>query len=183
MEVRRADIPDVLLLEPRVFEDARGFFLERWNDRVFRETTGLDVRFVQENHSRSLRGVLRGLHYQVDRPQGKLVWAARGRVFDVVVDLRRSSPTFRQVSCRELSDENHVQAWIPPGFAHGFLVLSESADFVYKTTDYYFAPGERTIAWNDPELAIPWPAIPGGAPILSAKDVAGLRLADAPTFS
>lgn len=182
MELKRAHIPDVLLLEPRVFEDARGFFLECWNDRVFRETTGLDVRFVQENHSRSLRGVLRGLHYQVDRPQGKLVWAARGRVFDVVVDLRRSSPTFRQVSCCELSDENHVQAWIPPGFAHGFLVLSDSADFVYKTTDYYFAPGERTIAWNDPELAIAWPALPGGAPILSAKDVAGVRLADAETY-
>ncbi len=182
MKVTRADIPDVLLLEPRVFGDARGFFLECWNDRTLRDATGLDVRFVQENHSRSAGGVLRGLHYQVDRPQGKLVWVASGRVFDVIVDLRRSSPSFRQVSWRELSDENHLQVWIPPGFAHGFLVLSDRADFVYKTTDYYHAPGDRTIAWNDPDLGIPWPACPGGAPVLSAKDAAGVRLADAETY-
>lgn len=182
MKVSHADIPDVLLLEPRVFGDARGFFLERWSDRVFRDTTGLDVRFVQENHSRSAAGVLRGLHYQIDRPQGKLVWVTRGRVFDVALDLRRGSGTFGKTSIQELSDENHVQAWIPPGFAHGFLVLSEVADFVYKTTDYYSAPGERTIAWDDPDLAIPWPALPGGLPLVSAKDAAGTRLADAETY-
>lgn len=182
MKVARTDIPDILLLEPRVFGDARGFFLESWNDRVFRTATGLDVRFVQENHSRSAGGVLRGLHYQVERPQGKLVWVTCGRVFDVVVDLRRSSPTFRRASWRELSDENHLQVWIPPGFAHGFLVLSDQADFVYKTTDYYYPPGDRTIAWDDPDLAIPWPASPCGAPVLSAKDAAGVRLGDAETY-
>lgn len=183
MNVTRTAIPDVLVIEPRVYGDPRGFFFESWNDRSFKAATGLDVGFVQDNHSRSACGVLRGLHYQLSRPQGKLVWAATGRVFDVAVDLRRSSPTFGRSVCVELSDENHLQLWIPPGFAHGFLVLSGSADFLYKATDYYDRTDERTVAWDDPALAIPWPSLPGGRPALSVKDAAGTRFAEAETYA
>ncbi len=173
-------IPDVLLLEPRVFGDARGFFLESYNQQVFREATGVDATFVQDNHSRSVRGVLRGLHYQLRQPQGKLVRVVRGAVFDVAVDLRRSSPTFgRWVGC-ELSEENQRQMWVPPGFAHGFMVVSDSADFLYKTTDYYAPEHERCIAWDDPEIGIAWPL--SEAPQLSAKDKQGASLATAEVF-
>lgn len=170
-------IPEVFLIEPKVFGDARGFFLESYNEKVFREATGLDLHFVQDNHSRSTKGVLRGLHYQIRQPQGKLVRVVRGAVFDVAVDVRRASPTFGKWVGVELSEENKRQLWIPAGFAHGFLVLSESADFLYKTTDYYAPQHERCIAWNDPEIGIQWPA--GLAPQLSEKDSAGARLRDA----
>lgn len=173
-------IEDVWLIEPRVFGDARGFFFESFNQRVVRELTGLDLNFVQDNHSRSSQGVLRGLHYQVRQPQGKLVRVVHGRVFDVAVDLRRSSRSFGRWVGMELSDENHRQLWIPPGFAHGFLVLSESAEFLYKTTDYYAPEHERCIAWDDPQLGITWPA--GISPQLSAKDAAGLPFSRAPLF-
>jgi dTDP-4-dehydrorhamnose 3,5-epimerase len=175
-------LKDVLVLEPRVFGDARGYFFESWNARVFREATGQDVTFVQDNESRSQRGVLRGLHYQSGRPQAKLVRAARGRVFDVCVDLRRSSPTFGQWDGIELSDENRRQLWIPAGLAHGYLVLSESADVLYKTTDYYSPEHECTIRWNDSDLQITWPVESGQAPIVSARDAAGLPLSRAPLF-
>ncbi len=178
-------IPDVLLLEPRVFGDARGFFLESFNARNFRELTGLDLQFVQDNHSRSAAGVLRGLHYQIRQPQGKLVRVVQGRVFDVAVDLRRRSPHFGRWVGAELSGENHRQLWIPPGFAHGFLVLSESADFLYKTTDYYAPEHERCVRWDDPAIGIDWPlaGLPSpGAPLLSAKDREGRLLADAELF-
>ena len=165
-------IPDVLLLEPKVFGDARGFFYESFNARVFEEATGVKTNFVQDNHSKSSRGVLRGLHYQVQNPQGKLVRVAQGEVFDVVVDIRRGSPTFGKWVGELLSADNKCQLWIPPGLAHGFLVLSDSAEFLYKTTDYYAPAHERCIAWNDPELAIEWPNI-GVAPSLSAKDAVG----------
>ncbi len=174
------EIPDVLILEPRVFGDARGFFLESFNARSFRGATGLDVAFVQDNHSRSARGVLRGLHYQIAQPQGKLVRVARGCVFDVAVDLRRTSPTLGRWVGVELSDADHRQLWIPPGFAHGFVVLSETADFLYKTTDYYAPEHERTIAWDDPALAIAWPL--EAEPLLSAKDRAGTPFAQAELF-
>lgn len=181
MNVIRTAIPDVLILEPKVFGDARGFFLESFNARTFRELTGLDVQFVQDNHSRSAKGVLRGLHYQLQQPQGKLVRVVRGTVFDVAVDIRKSSPTFGQWVGIELSEHNQRMFWVPPGFAHGFLVLSESADFLYKTTDYYAPTQERCIRWNDPDLAINWPLTTD--PQLSAKDAAGLtlRTADLPT--
>jgi len=173
-------VPEVLLIEPKVFGDERGFFFESWNRRSFSECVGWDVDFVQDNHSRSARGVLRGLHYQIGQPQGKLVRAVAGEVFDVAVDLRRSSPTFGRWVGERLSSENRRMMWIPAGFAHGFLVLSESADFLYKTTDYY-APGEeRTLLWNDPALAIAWPL--AGEPVLKAKDAAGARLSEAETF-
>ena len=171
MKVTATAIPDVLLIEPKVFGDARGFFFESYNEKAFGAATGLDVRFVQDNHSRSARGVLRGLHYQVKQPQGKLVRVIRGAVFDVAVDVRRSSPTFGRWVGEELSEENRRQLWIPAGFAHGFLVLSDSADFVYKTTDYYAPEYERCIAWNDGTLAIDWPL--GTPPQVSAKDAAG----------
>jgi dTDP-4-dehydrorhamnose 3,5-epimerase len=177
MNVTPTRIPDVLIIEPKVFGDARGFFLESFNQRAFNEATGLDLSFVQDNHSRSTRGVLRGLHYQVQQPQGKLVRVVRGAVFDVAVDIRRGSPTFGQWVGVELSESNHRQLWVPPGLAHGFLVISESADFLYKTTDYYAPQHERCIAWNDPELGVEWPEL-GVAPTLSAKDQAGQRLAD-----
>ncbi len=180
MKATPTSIADVLVIEPRVFGDARGFFFESFNQRAFAQATGLDAQFVQDNHSRSSRGVLRGLHYQLRQPQGKLVRVVRGRVFDVAVDLRRSSPTFGRWVGVELSEENHRQLWVPPGFAHGFMVLSESADFLYKTTDYYAPEHERCIAWNDPALAIDWPQ--GLAPQLSAKDQAGKPLADAECF-
>ncbi len=180
MNITPTTIPDVLLIEPRVFGDTRGFFLESFNRRALREATGLDLDFVQDNHSRSAQGVLRGLHYQVQQSQGKLVRAVRGAVFDVAVDIRKSSPTFGQWTGTELSEDNHRQLWIPPGFAHGFLVLSESADFLYKTTEYYAPEHECCIAWNDPTIGIEWPL--GTQPLLSAKDQAGLRLEEARVF-
>ncbi len=169
MKVTPTRIPDVLVIEPKVFGDARGFFLESFNQAAFQAATGLDVNFVQDNHSRSSRGVLRGLHYQLQQPQGKLVRVVRGSVFDVAVDVRKGSPTFGQWAGIELSEDNHRQFWVPPGFAHGFLVLSESADFLYKTTDYYAPQHERCIAWNDPAIGIDWPDV-GTPPLLSAKD-------------
>lgn len=173
-------LPDVLLLEPKVFGDTRGFFFESYNRKAFLQATGLDVDFVQDNHSRSAQGVLRGLHYQIQQPQGKLVRVTTGAVFDVAVDIRASSPTFGQWVGAELSAANQKILWVPPGFAHGFLVLSESAEFLYKTTDYYAPAYERAIAWNDPQIAIDWP-LPF-APQLSAKDQAAVRLRDAEVF-
>jgi len=181
MKVTRTEITDVLILEPKVFGDARGFFLESYNEKVFREATGLALDFVQDNHSRSGRGVLRGLHYQLKQPQGKLVRVVRGAVFDVAVDVRRSSPTFGKWVGTELTEDNHRQFWVPPGFAHGFVVLSETADFLYKTTDYYAPAHERCIVWNDPEIGIEWPF--GGTPLVSEKDAKGLRWQDAEVFN
>ena len=181
MNIIRCEIPDVLILEPKVFGDDRGFFFESFNERAFAEKTGVSARFVQDNHSRSARNVLRGLHYQIQQPQGKLVRVAVGAVFDVAVDLRKSSPTFGKWAGTILSAEDKRQLWIPPGFAHGFLVLSESADFLYKTTDYYAPEHERCIIWNDPDIGIRWPL--QGEPILAAKDKAGKRLADAELFA
>jgi dTDP-4-dehydrorhamnose 3,5-epimerase len=180
MNVTRTAIPDVLIFEPKVFGDARGFFFESFNDRGFREKTGLDVRFVQDNHSRSAKDVLRGLHYQIRQPQGKLVRVVAGEVFDVAVDLRRSSPTFGKWVGERLSADDKRIMWIPEGFAHAFVVLTDSADFLYKTTDYYAPEHERTIAWNDPELAISWPL--QREAILSPKDRAGARFRDAEVF-
>lgn len=178
MQVTRLSIPDVLLIEPKVFGDARGFFFESFNQRAFDEATGTHHSFVQDNHSRSSRGVLRGLHYQIRQPQGKLVRVARGAVFDVAVDIRKGSPTFGQWAGVELSEANQRQLWVPPGLAHGFLVLSESADFLYKTTDYYSPEHERCIRWDDPQLAIAWPVL--DVPLqFSAKDQAGRLLAEA----
>ena len=173
-------LPDVLLIEPKVFGDARGFFFESYNRRTFAEAAGLDVDFVQDNHSRSAQGVLRGLHYQIQQPQGKLVRVVAGAVFDVAVDIRKTSPTFGQWVGIELSAENKKMVWVPPGFAHGFLVLSEVAEFLYKTTDYYAPSHERTIAWNDPDIGIAWPL--AGAPLLSAKDQAAVELKAAEVF-
>ena len=176
MKVTPASIPDVLLIEPKVFGDERGFFFESFNQRTFNEATGLDVHFVQDNHSKSAKNVLRGLHYQLPpKAQGKLVRVIAGEVFDVAVDIREDSPTFGQSVGEVLSAENKHQLWIPPGFAHGFLVLSESAEFLYKTTDYYSPEHERGILWNDPQLAISWPL--AGTPLLAAKD------AQSPTLS
>ena len=180
MNVVRTDITDVLLIEPKVFGDARGFFFESFNHRQFCEAAGRELAFVQDNHSRSTQGVLRGLHYQIQQPQGKLVRVVRGAVFDVAVDIRKSSPTFGRWVGAELSEDNHRQLWVPPGFAHGFVVLSETADFLYKTTDYYAPQHERCIAWNDPALAIDWRFT--GEPRLSAKDAQGLPLASAEVF-
>ncbi|MBN8283066.1 dTDP-4-dehydrorhamnose 3,5-epimerase [Zoogloea sp.] len=180
MKVIETAIPDLLILEPKVFGDARGFFMESFNARSFHEATGLNVDFVQDNHSRSAKGVLRGLHYQIQQAQGKLVRVVRGSVFDVAVDLRRSSPTFGRWVGVTLSEENNRQFWIPPGFAHGFLVTSDSADFLYKTTDYYAPEHERSLAWNDPDVGVVWPL--DGAPLLSAKDVAGKPLGECETF-
>jgi dTDP-4-dehydrorhamnose 3,5-epimerase len=174
------DLPDVIILEPKVFGDERGFFFESFNARTFAEVTGVQREFVQDNHSRSQRGVLRGLHYQVKQPQGKLVRVTQGEVFDVVVDLRRSSATFGSWAGIILSAENKRQLWVPEGFAHGFLVLSESAEFLYKTTDYYAPEHERCIRWDDPDLAIDWPITE--APQLSAKDQAGVNFKDADLF-
>ena len=181
MRIIGTDNPDVLLLEPRVFSDERGFFLEAWNARGFQNETKLDVQFVQDNHSRSARNVLRGLHYQIRQAQGKLVHVVRGRIFDVAVDLRKSKPTFGQWVAHELSENNHRQLWIPPGFAHGFVVLSEVADVLYKTTDYYDPANERCLIWNDPTVAIAWPL--NGEPVLSPKDRSGLPLAKAEVFA
>jgi dTDP-4-dehydrorhamnose 3,5-epimerase len=180
LKVTPTAIPDVLILEPRVFGDSRGFFLESFNQDTFRQATGLDVNFVQDNHSRSRKGVLRGLHYQLPpHAQGKLVRVVRGSVFDVAVDIRRDSSTFGQWVGVELSEENHRQLWIPPGLAHGFLVTSESADFLYKTTAYYSPTHERCIAWNDPDLAVSWPLAED--PTLSSKDTCGSRFLDQET--
>ena len=181
MKVTETALPGVLLIEPKVFGDERGFFLESWNARSFAES-GLDLRFVQDNHSRSDNGVLRGLHYQVEDPQGKLVRVARGTVYDVAVDIRRSSPAFGHWVGYELSDTNHRMLYIPPGFAHGFLVLSASADFVYKCTSFYVAAHDRGIRWNDPTIGIDWP-LKGKPPRLSAKDAAAPLLAEAETFA
>lgn len=170
-------LPEVLIVEPKVFGDSRGFFFESFNQRVFNEATGLDAKFVQDNHSRSAKGVLRGLHYQVQQPQGKLVRVVRGSVFDVAVDIRKSSPNFGRWVGVELTEENHRQLWVPPGFAHGFLVTSGTADFLYKTTDYYAPEFERCVAWNDPAIGVEWP-LGGMAPQLSAKDVTGFSLAN-----
>jgi dTDP-4-dehydrorhamnose 3,5-epimerase len=177
MKATATPIPGVMVMEPRVFGDERGFFLESFNHQAFADATGVDTGFVQDNHSRSQKGVLRGLHYQVRQPQGKLVRVVRGRVFDVVVDIRRDSPAFGQWFGLVLDEATHQQLWVPPGLAHGFLVLSDSADFLYKTTSYYAPQHERCIAWNDPRIGVQWPL--DGAPQLSAKDALGVPLAEA----
>ncbi len=181
MKVEQTPIPDVLVIEPRVFGDERGFFFESFNQRRWQESTGLDTRFVQENHSRSGRNVLRGLHYQIRRPQGKLVRVILGEVFDVAVDIRRSSPTFGRWVGQYLSADNKKQFWVPEGFAHGFVVLSEVAEFLYLTTDYYAPEHERAIIWNDPDLGIDWPMT--GEPLLSDKDRQAARFTDAEYFT
>ena len=180
MKVIPTAIPDVLILEPKVFGDDRGFFYESWNQRAFDEAVGREVRFVQDNHSKSAKGVLRGLHYQVAQVQGKLVRVAAGEVFDAVVDLRRSSPTFGRSVGGTLSAANRRMFWVPEGFAHGFLVTSESAEFLYKTTDYYAPSHERSLLWNDPALGIDWPL--EGDPMLKPADANGAPLAEAETF-
>lgn len=180
MKVTPTAMAEVLIIEPRVFGDARGFFYESFNQRAFNAATGTAYQFVQDNHSRSAKGVLRGLHYQVQQPQGKLVRVVRGAVFDVAVDIRKSSATFGRWVGVELSEDNQRQLWVPPGFAHGFVVLSESADFLYKTTDYYAPAHERSIAWNDPDIGIDWPVTT--APSLSSKDSQGAALAQAEVF-
>ena len=180
MNVISTPLDGVVLLEPKVFGDARGFFFESFNQRRFAELTGHQGDFVQDNHSRSQRGVLRGLHYQIKQPQGKLVRVVSGAVFDVAVDVRRASKTFGRWFGAELTAENKRMVWIPPGFAHGFLVLSETADFLYKTTDYWAPEHERAILWNDPAIGIQWPL--DGEPQLSAKDKVGKLLADAEVF-
>lgn len=180
MNVIATSLPDVLIIEPKVFGDDRGFFYESFNARAFAEATGSTRQFVQDNHSRSTRGVLRGLHYQIEQAQGKLVRVTAGEVLDIAVDIRRSSPTFGQWAGVRLSAQNHRQLWVPPGFAHGFVVLSESADFLYKTTNYYAPSAERCIRWDDPQLAIDWEL--EGAPILSAKDQNGKALHEADLF-
>lgn len=181
MIATRLAIPDVVLLEPKVFGDERGFFFESFNQQRFEAAIGRSVNFVQDNHSRSVKGVLRGLHYQIQQPQGKLVRVVAGEVLDIAVDIRRSSATFGQWLGVRLSAENKHQLWVPEGFAHGFVVLSESAEFLYKTTDYYAPEHERCIAWNDPQLAIDWQL--DGPPALSAKDQQGLSLKDAALFA
>jgi dTDP-4-dehydrorhamnose 3,5-epimerase len=180
MNVMRTAIPEVLILQPKVFGDDRGFFFESFNQRLFTEAVGREVSFVQDNHSRSAKGVLRGLHYQIQQPQGKLVRVVQGEVFDVAVDLRKSSPTFGKWVGERLSAENKKQLWVPVGFAHGFLVLSESAEFLYKTTDFYAPQHERCLNWSDPDLAIEWPLT--GKPALSSKDAVGSALREAETF-
>ncbi len=180
MKVRPTRIPEVLILEPDVFGDERGFFMESYNRKTWLEATGVGLEFVQDNHSRSSRGVLRGLHYQIRQPQGKLVRVTAGEVFDVAVDLRRSSPTFGGWVGVQLSETNRRMFWVPPGFAHGFLVLSERADFLYKATDFYAPEHERTIRWNDPDIGIVWPQIE--RPALSEKDAEAVFLRDAEVY-
>jgi len=180
MQIIPTTIPDVLIIEPKVFGDDRGFFFESFNERCFSELTGVDLRFVQHNHSRSTGGVLRGLHYQIQQPQGKLVRAVIGEVFDVAVDIRQSSPSFGQWFGALLSAENKRQMWVPPGFAHGFCVTSGVAEFLYLTTEYYAPEHERCIKWNDPDLAIRWPL--AAEPNISAKDNQGLAFKDADLF-
>jgi dTDP-4-dehydrorhamnose 3,5-epimerase len=181
MQVIQTEIPDVLILEPRVFGDDRGFFFESYNEQTLADQAGMTLKFVQDNHSRSVQSVLRGLHYQTQQPQGKLVRVAIGEVFDVAVDIRRSSSSFGQWVGVRLSAENKRQLWIPPGFAHGFLAMSPIAEVLYKATDYYAPQYERSILWDDPDIGIVWPV--AAAPILSAKDMAGSRLATAEVFA
>ena len=181
MNVLPTKLEGVVVLEPKIFGDARGFFMESYNAKTMREALGITYEFVQDNHSRSAQGVLRGLHYQIRQPQGKLVRVVKGRVFDVAVDMRKSSPTFGQWAGVELSEDNHRQVWVPPGFAHGFVVLSESADFLYKTTEYYAPEHERCLAWNDATVGIEWPF--DFSPVLSEKDRQGMPLAKAETFA
>ncbi len=180
MNVIPASIPEVLILEPKVFGDERGFFYESYNEREFTEKTGLAIHFVQDNHSRSAKNVLRGLHYQIQQPQGKLVRVISGEVYDVAVDIRRSSPSFGKWTATVLSDKNKRMLWVPAGFAHGFLVVSDYAEFLYKTTDYWAPSFERSIAWNDPNLNIPWPL--EGEPLLSGKDRLGTAFGEAEVF-
>jgi dTDP-4-dehydrorhamnose 3,5-epimerase len=180
MKATPTAIPEVMLIEPRIFGDERGFFFESFNQKVFQETTGLNLHFVQDNRSRSQRSVLRGLHYQLGRPQGKLVQVLHGSIFDVVVDLRKSSKTFGQWLGVELDGDSRRQLWVPPGFAHGFLVTSDQADVFYKTTDYYSPADERCVVWNDSHLNIEWPL--KAAPILSAKDILGTAFQNAELF-
>ena len=180
MNIVKTELPDVLIIEPKVFGDARGFFFESFNAKTFAALTGLNPTFVQDNHSRSAKNVLRGLHYQIKQPQGKLVRVSAGEVFDVAVDVRKSSPTFGRWTGTTLSAENKRMMWVPEGFAHGFVVLSESADFLYKTTCYYAPEHERCVLWNDPAIGIDWPQT--GEPMLAAKDLAGKRLQDADVF-
>lgn len=182
MEFTPTEIPDVVAIAPRVFGDDRGFFMETWNARTFREA-GYDLSFVQDNHSRSVRGTLRGLHYQIRQPQGKLVRVTRGEVYDVAVDLRRSSPTFGRWVGESLSAESRRMLWIPPGFAHGFYVISEHAEFQYKCTDFYAPEHERCIRWDDPDLAIPWPIPEATTPLVSEKDAAGVPFAEADLYA
>ena len=182
MKVTACSVPDVLLIEPRVFGDDRGYFYESFNQRAFNGATGLNLTFVQDNHSKSARNVLRGLHYQIQQPQGKLVRVVAGEVFDVAVDFRRGSPTFGKWVGEILSEKNKRQLWVPPGFGHGFVVLSESAEFLYKTTDYYAPECERCVLWNDPTLAIEWP-LNGAVPLLSGKDSAGQSFLQADMFN
>jgi dTDP-4-dehydrorhamnose 3,5-epimerase len=181
MQAIATAIPDVIIIEPKVFGDERGFFYESFNERKFAELTGVTQTFVQDNHSKSARNVLRGLHYQIQQPQGKLVRVVAGEVFDVAVDLRKSSPTFGKWVGVTLSGDNKRQLWIPAGFAHGFVVTSESAEFLYKTTDYWAPQYERSVLWNDPAIGIDWPF--DGAPLLSGKDQAAALLADAEVFA
>ena len=180
----KTDIPDVLIIEPKVFGDARGYFFESFNQKLWLEKTGLSTTFVQDNHSRSEKNVLRGLHYQIQQPQGKMVRVVQGAVFDVAVDIRKSSPTFGRWTGTELSAENRRQMWIPEGFAHGFLVLSDTAEFLYKTTNYWAPQYERTLLWNDPAIGIQWPlsGLQDLNPVLSAKDTAGLLLSEAEVY-
>ncbi|AXE99357.1 dTDP-4-dehydrorhamnose 3,5-epimerase [Paraburkholderia hospita] len=181
IQVTSTSLPEVKIIEPKVFGDARGFFFESFNSYEFAEHVQADVEFVQDNHSRSAKGVLRGLHYQIQRAQGKLVRVVEGEVFDVAVDVRKSSPNFGKWEGLILSAQNHRQLWIPPGFAHGFVVLSDSAQFLYKTTDYWFPEHERSIIWNDPGIGIDWPI--DFEPLLAAKDAAGKRLSEAEVFA
>lgn len=181
MQIHATSIPDVLIIEPKVFGDERGFFYESFNARKFEQLTGVATTFVQDNHSKSAKNVLRGLHYQLQQTQGKLVRVVAGEVFDVAVDVRKSSPTFGHWVGVVLSGENKRQLWVPPGFAHGFMVTSESAEFLYKTTDYWAPEFERSILWNDPAIGIEWPL--DGAPMLSGKDQVGKLLADAEVFA
>ncbi len=181
MKTIPTNLPDVLIIQPQVFEDARGFFMETYHQRKLAES-GITADFVQDNHSRSQQGILRGLHYQIQHTQGKLVRVTLGEVYDVVVDLRRSSPTFGQSMSIRLSAENRLMLWVPPGFAHGFYTLSPWAEFLYKVTDYYAPQWERTLLWNDPQLGIDWPLIDGQPPLLSAKDAIGNLLIDAEVF-
>ena len=180
MKVIETSLPEVKVIEPRVFEDARGFFFESYNVRAFEQAIAPGFEFVQDNHSRSHKGVLRGMHYQIQHPQGKLVRVVSGEVFDVAVDLRRGSPTFGKWAGALLSAENKRQMWIPPGFAHGFVVLSDAAEVLYKTTDYWYPEHERCLLWNDPDVAIAWPV--DFEPILAAKDASAQRLRDAEVF-
>lgn len=181
IQVTATALPEVKIIEPKVFGDARGFFYESFNAREFAEQVEAGVEFVQDNHSRSAKGVLRGLHYQIQHAQGKLVRVVEGEVFDVAVDIRKSSPNFGKWVGVNLSEANHRQLWVPPGFAHGFVVLSESAQFLYKTTDYWYPEFERSLLWNDADVGIEWPI--DFAPMLAAKDAAGKRLAEAEVFA